>query len=270
MRFDCHMHTPLCGHAVGDPVEYVAVARQRGLGLITFSCHIPIDEPTFGGPGIRMRRDQLPAYLAMVAEARAYGEMIGVEVLTGIEAEVFPDHAVMKVIDEVLDAHPFDFVLGSLHHQLPAWRGWVAAKGIKGDAAIIRAYFAHLTLGAKSGRYHSIAHPDVIRLYGTLSGPFEPAAFEDEIRTFIQATIDADICMEINTSGMIKGDRVMHPDPLILKWALEMGAKFTIGSDSHAPEMVAQYFEPCIERAQSLGMRTLHYYRSGVRVPVAL
>ena len=25
LRFDCHMHTPLCGHAIGDPIDYVEV-----------------------------------------------------------------------------------------------------------------------------------------------------------------------------------------------------------------------------------------------------
>ena len=42
-RFDCHMHTPLCGHAYGEPEEYVDQAASIGISLITFTCHIPMD-----------------------------------------------------------------------------------------------------------------------------------------------------------------------------------------------------------------------------------
>jgi hypothetical protein len=39
------------------------------------------------------------------------------------------------------------------------------------------------------------------------------------IREFLQAVVDADMCMEINTSGLTKVDFEVHPDPLILNWA---------------------------------------------------
>ena len=39
-------------------------------------------------------------------------------------------------------------------------------------------------------------------------------------------------------SGLNKGVYEVHPDPIILKWAQEMGCKLTIGSDSHRPEVL--------------------------------
>ena len=54
-RFDCHMHTPLCGHAYGDPVEYVEAAAESGVSLVTFTCHIPMKDDRFAQEGIRMR-----------------------------------------------------------------------------------------------------------------------------------------------------------------------------------------------------------------------
>ena len=87
---------------------------------------------------------------------------------------------------------------------------------------IIDSYFRHLKDGAESGRYDSMSHPDVIRTYGVV-GQFEPAAHEPVIREFLQAVVDADMCMEVNTSGLTKGDFEVHPDPLILAWKPQSG-----------------------------------------------
>lgn len=38
---DYHMHTPLCGHAIGEPAEYVEQAIAAGLEEMGFSDHAP-------------------------------------------------------------------------------------------------------------------------------------------------------------------------------------------------------------------------------------
>lgn len=270
MLFDCHLHTPLCGHAIGEPEDYVLQAQRRGFGLLTFTCHIPLERPGFGGPGVRMARRQLTDYLRAVERARVAGEARGVEVLTGIEAEIFPVADVMEEMDEVLQAHSFDFVLGSLHHQLEAYRQWLASNSILSDAAIVDTYFTHLAAAVRTGRYHSIAHPDVIRMYRTLRGPFRPAAHEGVIRDFLRAAAETGVCLEVNTSGLIKGDYIAHPDPLILDWAAEMGVGLTVGSDSHAPHMLGQYFAQTLPVLREKGFHQVHYFRGGRRETVSL
>ena len=269
-RFDCHMHTPLCGHAFGDPVEYVEAAADKGLSLITFTCHIPMPDKGFGQEGIRMRRQELNEYKDLIKAARDHGKTLGVEVLYGIEAEVHPDESTLVEMDQLLQNEPFDFVLGSLHHMLPAFQGWLEANGMETDEEKIAAYFQCLGDGAKSGRYHSLSHPDVIRLYGTLEQPFKPAKHEATITQFLDAIADCGMCLEINTSGLIKGDYVVHPDPLIMQWALERDIPFTIGSDSHAPEMVGQYFDEVLAQFTAMGLKRLHYFKQGQRVAVPL
>ncbi len=269
-HFDCHMHTILCGHAFGSPQDYVEDAARQGISLITFTCHIPMREERFSQEGIRMHKRDLPLYREMITEARAHGEDLGVEVLYGIEAEVFPDPSSMEDMDEILHRESFDFVLGSLHHQLPAFRQWLAEKDYRKDSEKVAAYFDCLARGAASGRYHSLSHPDVIRIYGTLEEPFDPADHEPAIQDFLDRVADSGTCLEINTSGLSKGDFVVHPDPLILQWALERDIPFTIGSDSHAPQMVGQHFDAVLKEARKLGLDRLHYFREGQRVAVSL
>lgn len=265
-RFDSHIHTPLCGHAVGDPTDYVEMAAARGLSLITFTCHIPMRRAEFAQAGIRMRHDDLPRYRDEIAQAAAYGRTLGVEVLCGIEAEIHPDAAAMEEMEETLASQSFDFVLGSLHHQLPAFRQYLVRQGAESDADKIRLYFRCLAEGARSGRYHSLAHPDVIRIYGSLKARFDPLAHRPVITEALDMIAESGTCLEINTSGLIKGDFVVHPDPVIMEWALERQIPFTIGSDSHHPDMLGQKFGPVLAQAWDLGLRQLHYFKGGQRI----
>ena len=268
MRVDA-ICTPLCGHALGHPIEYALAARDQGIDLITVTCHIPMEWEDFGQVGIRMAREDLDVYLEMVAKSAAVAGDFGVEILCGIEAEVFPDETHMESMDAILAAHEFDFVLGSLHAHCPSYLGWLKRNKVKEDAMKIDSYFRHLKDGAESGRYDSMSHPDVIRTYGVVAH-FDPAAHEGVIREFLQAVIEADICMEINTSGLTKGDFQVHPDPLILEWASEMGVKLTMGSDAHAPGSVGQHFDSILGLLWEKGFRDLHYFRGRQRTRIAL
>jgi histidinol-phosphatase (PHP family) len=264
MRVDSHMHTPLCGHAVGEPIEYATMAAERGLDLITITCHIPMRWEAFGQAGIRMPREELDDYVALVHRTAEQAAPLGVEVLCGIEAEVYPDEAELEPMDEILANYDFDFVLGSLHAQCRSYIEWLAKNKVKTDAMKIDSYFRHLKDGAQSGRYDSMSHPDVIRTYGVVNH-FNPAEHEEVIRDFLQAVVDEDMCMEVNTSGLTKGDFEVHPDPLILDWASEMGVKLTIGSDSHRPGSVGQFFDTIQPMLRDKGFKDLHYFRGRQR-----
>ena len=74
----------------------------------------------------------------MVEEARKQGKACGTEVLCGIEAEVFPVAEELEEMKALLQAHPFDFVLGSLHHQLKAYHDWLEDRKVVSDEDIIR------------------------------------------------------------------------------------------------------------------------------------
>lgn len=261
------MHTPLCGHAIGEPVEYVREAAKRALDLITFTCHIPMANIGFGGSNIRMRQKDLDLYFAMVRAAAKVGEDYGVRVLAGIEAEIFPSEEIMREMDAVIADHDFHFVLGSMHHHTAIFQEWLRVHKLDTDFKKIDAYFRVLIDGVHSRRYDSIAHPDVIRIYGTVDD-FEPFEHEEVIRRFLLSTVEEDICIEVNTSGLSKGVYEVHPDPIILRWAHEMGCKLTIGSDSHRPESVAQHFESVVPLLSSIGFDKLHYFEGRERVAI--
>lgn len=254
------MHTPLCGHAQGLPEEYVRQAARAGLRTVTFTCHIPMRDPAFGGKRIRMPLAKLGTYRDEVQRAAQAGRALGVEVLRGIEAEYFPEEAALEEMDQVLRDYEWDFVLGSLHHQLPVYREWLVKQGLRDDEAIVDTYFRHLARAAASGRYDSMSHPDVIRSYGTVAS-FEPERHEGVIRAFLEAARAAGVCIELNTSGLIKEAYEIHPDPVILAWARETGCGVTVGSDAHRPEQVGQHFDIAHEHLTRIGFEEVYCFR---------
>jgi len=148
MRVDSHMHTILCGHAIGSPIEYAKAAAKQGIDVMTITCHIPMEWQAFGQQGIRMRRDQLDQYRALVKDTRKRAKEFGVEVLCGIEAEVYPDEAHMAPMDEILAEYEWDFVLGSLHAQCFSYITWLRAHKVNDVAACAVFQLYHLAEGA--------------------------------------------------------------------------------------------------------------------------
>ncbi len=255
---DCHIHTPLCGHAGGAPEEYVRQAAEKGLRLLCFTCHCPMgDQQGFGGPKIRMTFEQLDDYERMIERARREGEKSGVEVLLGIEAEWFPEEKELVAMDEMLATRPFDYVGGAVHPHLPIYLEWFEQHGINDDRGRIETYLEHLLRAVECGRFDAMTHLDIVRCYGTVQH-FEAAPHEALFRKVLDACARLKLPVEINTSGLHKPKvGAIHPDPLILDWAQDFPLMYIPGSDAHNPGQVAGHYD---EAAVILNARGINQF----------
>lgn len=267
---DLHLHTPLCGHAQGEPEAYVRRAAEHGLRTIAFTCHIPMASwDAFGGSFVRMGTDRMGEYHERVMAAAALGRELGVEVLFGIEAEWFPDEAELAPMDALLAAWPFDYVIGSVHPHLTIYRRWFARQGIISDFDRIETYFNHVIAAAKSGRYDAIAHLGIVRHYGTVSR-FNAADHEPTIRKTLNVLARLDLALEINTSGLRKeSGSSLLPDPLILYWAADHRLPMVVGSDAHRPENVGAGYEKTAALLAALGLDRFVLFRGRQRFDIA-
>ncbi len=261
---DCHVHTPLCGHAIGSPVEYVHQAAAQGLKVIAFTCHTPMTNPKFGGPSIRMDFQQVPEYLAMLDRAKSTGDSLGVEVLRGIEAEWFPEEAELAEMDSMIAVAHFDYVLGSVHPHLEIYREWFARQGIEEDSDKIQCYWNHAILAAESGRYDAFAHADIVRSYKAVNH-YTTEGHEPLIAQFLQTISTTGICLEINTSGLHKPSPEIHPEPWIVRQAGELKLPIVVGSDAHQPGRVASGFSNTASLLSECGWQSVHVFRNRKR-----
>lgn len=246
---DYHMHTPLCGHARGEPAEYARQAIAAGLTEIGFSDHSPMRQDNFDE--WRMRLDQLDEYVAKVRQTQKDFPQLAIKL--ALEADFIPGYE--DWVRELAGRYPWDYFIGSVHYvsdswaiddpkQLSQWKNRKAAE-------VWAAYVERLTMAAESGLFEIIGHADLPKKFGhrppdDLGKLYEP---------FFAAAARRGVAMELNTAGLRKDCREIYPSAELVRLAHHHGVPITFGSDAHAPEEVAMNFAEAIASARAAGYR---------------
>jgi histidinol-phosphatase (PHP family) len=249
--YDSHMHTPLCKHAVGHPREYAQAALDAGLSGVTFTDHIPMPE-WYDAPW-RMRRDQLAQYVETVQETQA--EFAGrLEIGLGLEADFHP--GTEAYVEEVLAAHPWDYVIGSVHY-IGAWGfdnpEFVAEYERRDLGGLYRHYYALIEGAARSGLFDAIGHLDLPKKFGH-HDPGGKAALR-----VLDSVAALGLSLDYNTAGERKPVGEAYPSPALLDAAAARGIPLVLGSDAHAPAEVGYHFSAAAERVLLAGGRLVNY-----------
>lgn len=249
------MHTPLCRHAAGTPVEYARAGLEKGLSGVCFTDHAPM--PAWFDPASRMRRDELPRYLEMVLEARdAVGDRL--EVLVGLEADFHP--GTERWVADLVDEYAWDYVIGSVHY-LGAWPldhpDFTDEYARRDPYEIYDEYYRLVTLAAGSGLFDSIGHLDLPKKFGH--------RMPDEARPLAEQALDviagAGLALDLNTAGWRKPVGEPYPSAELLRAAFERGIPVVLGSDAHQPEEVGWRFDEAIGILRSVGYGAATVYR---------
>jgi histidinol-phosphatase (PHP family) len=162
-KVDYHMHTPLCGHAIGQPEEYVAQARRVGLSEIGFSDHAPL--VSHEDPRYTMSRSQLPLYHQMIEGVQK--KFPDFTIKLGLEADYIPGFE--DKTQALLEGYPYDFVIGSIHF-IDQWAFDDPDEKIKWRDkeinTVYRDYYKLLRKSAQSGLFDIIGHVDLVKKFG--------------------------------------------------------------------------------------------------------
>src|SRR3984885_845969 len=161
---DYHMHTPLCRHAVGEPMDYAKHAVEIGLTEIGFSDHSPMLRDDFDQ--WRMRLDQLDEYVEKVRKAqRDFPQLI---IRLALEVDYLPGQE--EWIRELAKMYPWDYFIGSVHYISDGWaidNPEKMSEWKKRDPyEVWSAYFDWLTRAADSGLFEIIGHADLPKKFG--------------------------------------------------------------------------------------------------------
>jgi len=246
--------------------EYVEAGRARGLDVICFTDHLPMPAPY--PQHYTMEAGEMPAYvadvLAAAAGARASG---GPEVLLGIEADWLPD--AVPSVRQAVAAYDFDVVLGSVHF-LGDWAfddpDLVARYDAWRPDDLWERYFEEVAHAAASGLFDVIAHPDLVKKFG--SRP------DRDPRPWYEMTADAlaqsGVAVEVNTAGLRKPVGEIYPSLDLLKACRRHGVPATMGSDAHAPAEVGEGLDLARELLLDAGYGSVVCFRNRTAQEVGL
>lgn len=254
---DSHVHTPLCGHAVGAPGEYLFAARKRGLRGLVFTDHSPM--PSWYDPQSRMRLEALPFYLLALERVREENPDLYVGI--GLEADFHP--GTQAFVEHLLRSYPFDYVIGSVHY-LGAWpldhpdhQEEYAWRDLK---EIFRAYFQEVERAARSGLFHALGHLDLPKKFGHR---LPEEALLELAEPALRAIAEAGLFLDVNTAGLRNPVGEVYPAPILLQRARELGIGVVLGSDAHRPEQVGFAFPETVALLQELGFQEAYFFQEG-------
>lgn len=258
--YDTHMHTPLCKHAKGKPEDYAAVAEQRGLKGIIFTCHNP--DPNGWSPQVRMAVDELDQYLELVQRAQeAWAGRIDVRL--GLESDYVP--GMESWLEELHAQAAFNYILGSVHAPLGDYKAlyW------HGDVLEFQqTYFEHLAMAAETGLFNALTHPDLVK--NVFPSKWDPELLLDDIQRSLDRIARTGIAMELNTSGLNKAVAEMNPGRLILEEMHERAIPVVVGSDAHEPRRVAADFEQALDLLQEVGYTHTSFFLAQERIDIEI
>jgi histidinol-phosphatase (PHP family) len=254
---DYHMHLrdehEEIAHDVGSIEPFVATARAAGVDEIGLSEHVYYFRQTRELWTVPYHVERcvhdIEPYVDAVLEAKGRG----LPVKLGLEVDYEP--AREEETRELLAPYPWDYLLGSIHFidgvAVDAMPSLVDAVGVE---AAWRRYFDRLAAAAGSGLFDSLAHPDVVKVFGRRP---ERQLEEELHERAADAIAAAGVAVEVSTSGLRKPVGELYPDPHFLRLCRERDVSVTVASDAHVPSLVGRDFDRARELLRSAGYETI-------------
>jgi histidinol-phosphatase (PHP family) len=255
---DLHVHSTCSADGLSSITEHARRAAALGLAEVGFCEHQDFD-----------RRDEGYLYL----EPELYGREIAAarEAVAGARlrqgVEITYQAGLEGEIRAWLAGWSWDYVVASVH-LVDYVDGWTFISEPKASAAYFDAhsqresylpYFEELLRAVRSGLGDVVGHFDLVKRYGAAHyGPFEPEAFEEEVRAVLRAAVAAGVGLEINTSGLRQIPGETYPSLRVLHWYRELGGEIlTVGSDAHHADDLGCGICEALDLARAAGFRAI-------------
>lgn len=272
MLIDYHMHlqpdgpipatfasrvAPHGGHrTLGWIGEYVERARSRGVTEIAITDHVyrfTAARAWFDAPYWQSEcTEDLDAHVEALLAAKG----AGLPVLVGLEVDWLAHR--QEEIARLLEAYPFDVVLGSIHWipslgansiDDPGWADW----GGHTSVDVWSRYLDELEAAAGSGLFDVLAHPDLPKKFGAR----QPGELTERRQEVMRAIAASGVAIECSAAGLSKPIREAYPDPGWLADFNRLGVPVTLASDAHTPEDVARDYPSLVAMVRGAGYETI-------------
>jgi histidinol-phosphatase (PHP family) len=255
-------------------VEYVETAILAGMTEVGFSDHLG---RYYLGKAQRKRywewgmseRD-LDRYFSEVMGLKA---LYAGRILIRFGLEVDYIEGAEHLVENIVAHYPFDYLLGSIHC-IPSL-GWQhLSQYAKADPEkTYQWYFSAARAAIRSGLFQSLAHLDFIWRYIIWPQSRLPE-LEAYISDVISGSKKSNTDLEINANGYIwsRANYAKDADPfdLFLNLLSRQKARITLGSDAHAPQMVAKVFPEIVMLLKSKGLNQVSTFERKNRKTVPL
>jgi histidinol-phosphatase (PHP family) len=183
----------------------------------------------------------------------------------GLEVDFVPGRE--DRTQNLIDRCELDYVVGSVHFLgdlAVDWDRFDIWESARSPEEVWRRYFETLAAAARSGLFDILAHPDLVKMWGS-ARPL-PA---DDLRRYYEPALEAiaetQIAIEVSTAGLRKPVAEIYPAPAFLEGAVAAGAPVALSSDAHVPEHVGFAYEQALELLDHAGVGQLAVFERRAR-----
>jgi histidinol-phosphatase (PHP family) len=225
--------------------RYRTVAAERGIEALGVAEHVHRFEqalevwqhPFWRGSA----RDDLDEYCRFVREET--------DLRLGIEADWVGGRE--DRMAALLDAREWDYVVGSVHFLRDRgvdsdyggdWDVWATARNAD---EVWRTYFETLAEAARSGIYDVMAHPDLVKVWGT-ERPLPERDPRFYYEPAVEAMAEAGVAAEVSTAGLRKAVGELYPAPALMEMLVDAGIPIALSSDAHEPDHLGHRYEEAV------------------------
>lgn len=244
---DMHTHTAASFDCEAPAEEMAQAAVAQGLSGLAVTDHA--DMPWFWQE--HMEETVERSWRESGALAREYAGRL--TVLRGVElGEPLCDPALAR---EVCAAHPYDFVLGSVHAVRGEEDYYFWDFTTRDVAQELTRYFAEVQETIAFGGFHSLAHLTYpLRYMPPSLRPHSYAPWQEAIDTVFRMLMARGMALEVNTAGLRNEFGATQPDEVLLRRYYALGGRLvTVGSDAHRPADVGSGLAQAHELLRRVG-----------------
>ena len=173
--------------------------------------------------------------------------MRGTPLRLGIECDFVPGAEDRTAT--LLEARDFDYVVGSVHfvgEEAVDHQGWDVWERRGDPDEVWRRYFEALAECARSGLFDILAHPDLVKVWGS-ARPLPERDPRHYYEPAVEAIAESGIAVEVSTAGLRKPVGELYPARAFAEMCVEAGAVFALSSDAHLPEQVGFGYDRALE-----------------------
>lgn len=248
--------------------RFVEAARSRHVSEIGFSEHLyrfrqsieVWDHPFW----LENAVDDLDGYCEFLLKMKSSG----MPVKLGLEVDWVEGR--QEKLAAIIDAYPWDYVLGSVHfigelsvdYKHPDYDIWLK----KDTDEIWSLYFHALGEAAASGLFDILSHPDLVKIWDK-----KP---DGDLRRFYEISLakiaEADVAVEVSTAGLRKPVGEIYPSIDLLKLFIEAGKPVALSSDAHRPEDLGYGYDQAEQYLRSVGVEEIATFDKRKRFMVPL
>lgn len=259
-KIDYHTHTYFSADSEANPREHILQAIKLGLDEICFTDHRDFDYPQ-----CPFELDVDSYFQELTQLQKEFQDQISIKI--GLEIGLDLDYR--DEINAFVNAHPYDYVIGSIHviHQTEFFEP-AAFFYNKTKEEAHREFFENTLQCVQTfDCFNCLGHLDYICRYG----PYEDksvnhALYQDLIDEILKTLIQKGKGIEVNTSGYRDRKICGFPTFDIVKRYYQLGGKIiTVGTDSHTSNRVGEHVEDVIEKYQEIGFEDVSTFTKRVR-----